>query len=267
MSGAARVERGRRRMAAFVVLLFALLASGCAVLDAMRDTEAALEAEGFRGASVIWSSVEGVETITVSWSSSVETTEGAESEGLRAAGVIWRVAPVYFDLVETDPISSFETDFVGTRVFSRAQLESEFGPRAPGLDEDIGELANVRGYVIGFVVVLLLGAAVVAVIVVVLVRAARRRRAAAPQVAYPPPGSGWPTGPPQWSWPQQPGAAWPQNPPPPPPSPPPPAEGWPRQWPPSQGAPPPPAAPQALPPEYADPVAPPPDDPWRPPAL
>jgi hypothetical protein len=203
----------RARAAAFALLLVALLSGGCALIDAVQDTEAALEAEGFRDASVDWASYNGVETVTVNWSSSVETPDAAQAEGLRAAGVIWRVAPVHFDLVQTEPVT-YGGDFVATRVFPRAQLEDTYGPRPPGLDQDLGELADVRAYVVGFVVVLLLGLALVAVVVVVLVRAARRRRAAQPPRAYPPPGSGWAAPPPpQWQSPQQPPApGWPPPP-------------------------------------------------------
>lgn len=176
-----------------------LLVTGCGAIDAFLTTQEALEAEGFRNASVSWYSTEGHETLYVTWDARATSTETLHLERLSAAHVVWRVAPVHFDEVEADPDTDVTDEATRAEVFSRAELESQFGPRPAGLDRDAGDLLNVRGILIGVGIAAVLGIVLVAVVIVVVVRAMRKRRATAPPPGawggwYPPPPS--PVGPP-----------------------------------------------------------------------
>ena len=247
--------RARRAFAAFVVALLALVATGCAAIDAMQETQQALQDAGFRNASASWYSENGVEYVTVTWHSRGETAETLDERSLAAAGVIWRVAPVYFDHVEVSAVDF--GDSIRSRVYSRAELEREFGPRPPGLDRDAGELVNIRATVTTIVVAAVLGLALTTLVIVVLVR---RRREPVPAAAWGP----WPAAPAGANWPA---SSWPGGHRPgwsPPPPPPPPPGQWPGRPPPQWPAQPAPPAPWPGQPPAAPPAGPhgATDDPW-----
>jgi hypothetical protein len=192
-----------RRLAA--ALLVALLATGCGAIDALLDTEQALEDAGFRNPSLDWYSENGVERLVVSWRASAETEEALTEESLQAAGVLWRKAPIYFDVAETDPSVLFATDAFSTRrTFARTDLERAFGPRPEGLDQSAADLFNVRGILIGVAAVVTLGLALIVLIIVLLVRSGRRRRAAAAYGYY----GSWGPPPPRWPPPASPDDPW-----------------------------------------------------------
>ncbi len=246
MNAVARVGWRRRLAAVLAVLCCGLVLGGCGFIDGMLETEDALADAGFRDATVSFNSSNGIESVYVDWTASAETSEGLRAESLRVAEVVWRVAPLKMDLVETDPTVRFAIDAVqvGT-VFPRAQLESEFGPRPPGLDKEFSELMNLRAIGLGVVLAVLLFLGIIVLVIVLVVRSSRKNRAAQPAGWPPPPvQTGWqpygqPYGAPPQPWQQQPG------------------------WPPGGGP--------AYPPPQQQPLYPPPppapgNDPWNPPA-
>jgi hypothetical protein len=193
-----------------LAVLAALLLTGCGAVRAVRRTQDALAAAGIRDPHVGFDSVNGRDTVTVTYRPS--SIEGIQAESLRAAEVIWRVAPVRFDQVRTIARGG------PTYEYERSALALEFGPRDAELDKDPADLINVRGLVLGGVAVLLVGGLAIVLIIVLVVRS---RRSRTPVMAggwsAPPPGSGWPQAPPPGSgWPPPPpGAGWQQPPPPP----------------------------------------------------
>ncbi|HVF06879.1 MAG TPA: hypothetical protein VNA20_18725, partial [Frankiaceae bacterium] len=226
-----------RRLAAFVAVLLLVAGTACGALDAALDTEDALEAAGFRDPSVSWYSTDGVEYVTVDWWAEAELGDALEEESAALAGVVWREAPVYFDYVETNAMDAAgEYLEGGVREYPRAMLESRYGPRPAGLDRDIAELFNVRGFVTTLLTLLVVGGAVTTLIVALVVRSSRRRREQAPVAGWgpapawgaaggasgagpyaPPAPGGWPPGPPlappaHGGWPP---GSWPPAPPPP----------------------------------------------------
>lgn len=233
------VARRRGWAAAFLLVFCGLVLGGCGAIEGMLDTEEALVAAGFRDPEVSFESINGLDTVYVSWDAGAETAEGLRDESLEAAGVVWRVAPLRMDVVETDPRVSFPIDSVevGT-VYPRAQLEAEYGPRPAELDKPLTELMNLREIGIGIVVAVLLFIGLIVLVVVLVVRSSRKKRAAQPAYGYGAQQGQWPGQWQQGGWQAYPGA--------PPPVPPP--AHYPSQYPPAP--PPPPAAPAA-------------DDPWR----
>ena len=236
------VARRRGWVAALLLVFCGLVLGGCGAIEGMLDTEEALVAAGYRDPEVSFESINGLDTVYVSWDASAETSEGLRDESLGVAGVVWRVAPLRMDVVETDPRVSFVADSaeVGT-VYPRAQLEQEFGPRSAELDKPLTELMNLREIGIGVVVAVLLFLGLIVLVVVLVLRSSRKKRAARP--AY----SGYGGYPQQGQWQQ---GQWQQG-------------GW-QAYPQTPQPPPPPQYPSPYPP-----AAPPPpsgDDPWRPPS-
>jgi hypothetical protein len=150
----------------------------------------------------------------------------ARAEQDQAARIIWQNLPFR---IEQIVISSDAGAFPTRRVYPRAVLEQEFGPRPANLDrsvEDIARRATLIGGVVGLVVLVL-----IVLVVVLVVRAVRRRPAAQPAPAWPqgaggaPTGwgqPGWGQGQPEWGQPGPPGSQvppgqqqpWAQGPPP-----------------------------------------------------
>ena len=232
------MTRLARRVAVLLAVLVAVAAlPGCAAVDAVVRTTAALESAGFQDPDVTWQSNDGDEVVLVSWASEATTFEDVAAEERRAAGVVWDVAPVRFDAVVTDPaVPGYDGTLDTTRRFPRDALERAHGPRDPSLDRPATELLGGRrtAYLALGAFLVLAAAAVVGTLL--LVRASRRRRER--QAAW------WRA---QW----QQGYPPPQQPPPPYAPPP---------YPPPYGQPP-VAAPRGMPPGM--PRGPVPDDPWR----
>jgi hypothetical protein len=232
--------------AVVLVVLAALLLSGCGAVRAVTRTQRALAAAGIDDPSVGFVSENGADIVTVKYRPT--SIESIQSESLRAAQVVWRVAPVRFDAVRT--IARGGPSYH----YSRSALASQFGPRAAELDKDPADLLNLHGIVVGGIVLLLVGAVAIALIIVLVLRTRRRRTPAYAGAGWPqPPGAGWQPSPPPgagWQPSPPPGAGWQPSPPP--------GAGWPQ----APSAPPPPGAwgaPPAPPPwsPAADP-----NDPW-----
>jgi hypothetical protein len=175
----------------------------------------------------------------------------ARAEQDRAAAIIWNNLPFRIDRITINAKGSV---FPGRRVYPRAVLEQQLGPRPANLDRSVSDIAR-RASLIAIVVALVVLVLIV-VVVVLVVRAVRRQPA-------PQPAGGWPQGPgagtqpwgqPGWGQPAPPGQQpWGQ--PPPPAQQPwggqPPVQDWPSGAPRPEGepaAPPQPAPPPASPP-------------------
>ena len=149
----------------------------------------------------------------------------ARTEQDKAAAIIWRNLPFRIDRIV---VTADGGGFPSRRVYPRALLEQQLGPRPASLDRSVSDIAR-RATLIAVVVALVLLVLIVVVILLV-VRAVRR--------PTPQPAGAWAQGPNPQPW-GQPG--WGQPPPPPP---------GPQPWgpPPAQPPPPPPQQPPPAPP-------------------
>ena len=180
----------------------------------------------------------------------------ARAEQDRAATIIWNNLPFRIDRITVNAKGSV---FPGRRVYPRAVLEQQLGPRPANLDRSVSDIAR-RASLIAIVVALVV-LVLIMVVVVLVVRAVRRQPAAQPAGGWPqgPGGGTQPWGQQPWGQPAPPGQQpWGQ------PAPPaqqpwggqPPAPDWPTGAPRPEGEPP-PAPPPASPPP-SPPVAQPP---------
>ena len=180
----------------------------------------------------------------------------ARAEQDRAATIIWNNLPFRIDRITINAKGSV---FPGRRVYPRAVLEQQLGPRPANLDRSVSDIAR-RASLIAIVVALVV-LVLIMVVVVLVVRAVRRQPAAQPAGGWPqgPGGGTQPWGQQPWGQPAPPGQQpWGQ------PAPPaqqpwggqPPAPDWPTGAPRPEGEPP-PAPPPASPPP-SPPVAQPP---------
>jgi hypothetical protein len=107
----------------------------------------------------------------------------ARAEQDRAATIIWNNLPFRIDRITINAKGSV---FPGQRVYPRAVLEQQLGPRPANLDRSVSDIAR-RASLIAIVVALVV-LVLIMVVVVLVVRAVRRQPAAQPA-------GGWPQGP------------------------------------------------------------------------
>lgn len=183
---------GRRRCrgVALVVALGTAAAAlgGCRTFDAIGDTRTALERAGYRDVDVGFSDIEGVEQLEVEVTTS-SFEGGPDGQANQAAGIVWTTFPLRFDRLRVEATTP-ETSAV--TVMGYQDLESRFGPRAPGFDrhkvgDDIGLAAAVAagGAIVAFVVFV-----AVSVLALVLGVRAHRKRSQSRSLPWPPP-SAW----------------------------------------------------------------------------
>jgi hypothetical protein len=272
------LPRSRARSSAVVLLVLALLAAGCSIINALVTTRSSLANAGWNVTSANIESGSGHGnngTLQVGVDYQSSTTLSASEEAAAVAQVVWDNTPGQFSFLQVD-IEHLHPGTVVTSqyVYSHGRLVAMFGPRPGNLDSSplinlagLGREIAIGGVTTLVVIVLL------TVFVVWLVRRSQRRRAAisfasgggggypAPGYGYPPPGYGYP--PPGYGYPP-PGYGYPPPPgqPPPPPGQPPPPAGPPPpgQPPPPPGQPPPPPGqpppPPGWPPQPGPPLGP-----------
>ncbi len=182
-----RPHVGSTALVAVGLAVAALLVAGCGTVRAFLDLQEALEEEGFTDVNVNVGVGDGL-LIEGRAPSDLDRREAEE----RAAEIAWTEFPRRLDslTVELDG---------GSRVFSRGELEEQFGPRPSGLDDkDLED--DVRDFGVGLVIALVAGAVLcvgLIILAVVLVRRSgrkKRERFAAAYPGYGPPG-GYPAPP------------------------------------------------------------------------
>lgn len=206
----------RRRSYVLVALLLALLA-GCGFLGDVMDLQGDLQDAGYDVERVFVSESNGYEVVQVTWDSKATTEQGVTEEGRGIARIVWLQAPFRVDAVYliATGIDVPGMDRHEQGQIDREELERDYGPRPPGLDDSSFSDSFDPKVIVGIVVGLLVLGIAAIVLIVVLVKRTKRRN-------QPPPGT----------WAPQPGA-WGQ-------------QGW-QQAPPGSWGPP-PAAPPAAPP-------------------
>jgi len=204
-----------------------LLVAGCELATGTVRTTTRLQDAGIHNPNLGYR--DGV--ATVEYDADPNPLE-ARTEQDKAAAIIWQNLPFRIDRIV---VTADGGGFPSRRVYPRALLEQQLGPRPANLDRPVSDIAR-RATLIAVVVALVLLVLIVVVILLV-VRAVRR--------PTPQPAGAWAQGPNPQAW-GQPG--WGQPPPPPP---------GPQPWgpPPAQPAPPP------QPPSPQPPPAPPPRGP------
>lgn len=163
------------RCRAALLALVTVLA-GCSVIESELETQRALEAAGYAGASVDVVMDGGDEVVKVSYPPTGLDERAERVRAERAAEVVWdtldlRIGELVFYIEDTEYSD-------GRLGYSRAGLEELFGPRPGSVEENSGDdfrAALVKAGVIALVVVLALCAAFLAV-VFALIRRARRGR-------------------------------------------------------------------------------------------
>jgi hypothetical protein len=184
----------RPRPALLLACLLAVFLAACSELEAVGTTQQALANAGFASANV---------TVNRDFSSgqtSVEVTHpfrGTDPDVIRLeqdniAEVVWMNAPVKLAAVTVSTSTPGPVQFSTGRTYSRAELESRFGPRPAGLDDE----AQTGGpppilLVVGIAVFASLLLAGAILLWVLIARARRQNRAVAARHH----GGAWPGGP------------------------------------------------------------------------
>lgn len=174
---------GWRRTGALLVVAVVLV--GCSVIESEQETERALEAAGYSGASVDVVMDGGDETVQVTYPPTGLDERAERVRAARAAEIVWdtldvRVGEIVFYIEDTEYSA-------GELGYSRAGLEALFGPRPASAEEksaDDFREALVQAGVIALVVVLLVCALVLAGLVALVRRARRGRAGAEPAAAW-----------------------------------------------------------------------------------
>ena len=197
-----------------------LLVAGCELATGTVRTTTRLQDAGIHNPNLGYR--DGV--ATVEYDADPNPLE-ARTEQDKAAAIIWQNLPFRIDRIV---VTADGGGFPSRRVYPRALLEQQLGPRPASLDRPVSDIAR-RATLIAVVVALVLLVLIVVVILLV-VRAVRR--------PTPQPAGAWAQGPNPQPW-GQPG--WGQPPPPPGPQPwgPPPAQPAPPPQPPPSPQPPP----------------------------
>ena len=193
-----RPPRMRGLLAAGAGLSVLVLLAGCGLIQASRDTAAAVDRAGFHSARVNVNDSGGFETVTVS--AAVDGPAGS-SDGERAAQVVWRTFKYRIDELDVD-ITGSGADY--TTSFTTDDLVSMFGPRDPSFDKHtVTSTLASAGKAVAIVVGVggLLFLIFIVVVVVLVVRSSRRRRVAAPPARWGPPASPWGAPPAGWGQP------------------------------------------------------------------
>jgi hypothetical protein len=179
----------RRRLALIAALLvLAVLASGCDRLEAAVRTTDALEEARFRDPVVTVEKDQGVQTVTVDYTSGARDLAGLAAEEDRVARVVWRTMRVRLDAIRVAPTSD-RLGVVPSKRYTRAALQDQFGRRPRGLDRP----ATSRPFQLGILVLAGLLLAVTALLVVGVIGfvRTRARRAAVPAWLADPSYPGW----------------------------------------------------------------------------
>jgi hypothetical protein len=181
----------QRATLALLVLVTAGLMGGCGRVEASVRTQEALHSAGLPGSVISVQERGGETSVQVRYNSRAPDQEALQAEQDTAARVVWANATVPLDVVRVTPDDNRALGAAAeTRVYSRADLTSRFGPRPQGLDSPPA-LGGPRATVYGFVVlaIALVFIALAALVGVVVVRSRlRRRRALAAATAWPAPG-------------------------------------------------------------------------------
>jgi hypothetical protein len=167
----------RRRMLALLAVAAVLLA-GCDLATGTVRTATELQKAGIDNPNLNYDGG----TASLDYDADPNPLE-ARAEQDRAAAIIWNNLPFRIDRITIDAKGS---DFPGRRVYPRALLEQQLGPRPANLDRSVSDIAR-RASLIAIVVALMVLVLIV-VVVVLVVRAVRRQPA-------PQPAGGWPQGP------------------------------------------------------------------------
>jgi hypothetical protein len=211
-----------RVAAGSAIALAGVLGAGCSAVSELIQLEERIERAGYEVESTFHDDF-GTSTNEVQVEANTGRGQDPPEGNDEIAGIVWETYPRRFDRVF---VRLDGTD----QLYSRAQLQEQFGVRDARLDErefgdDIQE--GIRSVAIGAAVVIGIGLVAIVVTVVML----RRRRSKNPP---PPPGFGSGYGPghgsPGWYPPPPPPGpppGWQPPPPPPSPSPPPPPSGYP----------------------------------------
>jgi hypothetical protein len=161
-------ERVRSVASSVVVVVVAvtalvLVVAGCGVVEAMLDSEEALQREGFSNPSVGLESANGSDFVNVTYDAGPH--ESVVDNDLAAAAVIWRTVPYRFDRVVIDG-----------RAYTRFRLERELGARDPALDEETisHELRDIG--IRALLIVAAIGIAVIGTIILIVVLVVRSRK-------------------------------------------------------------------------------------------
>jgi hypothetical protein len=168
-------ERLRVRAGTVAALLFL---GSCTTLGALAKSQAALKSEGFRDPSVSLSEVNGVDHLSVRYTTRAETASGVPAEQRDVALIVWKSAPVRIDDLQVEAVGGPAAE-VAPLKFSREEMEQAFGPRSPGLTEsDRGDFGRevVRYLVIAAVAVAVLSLIVTIALLTFFARRRRRRR-------------------------------------------------------------------------------------------
>ena len=240
-----------RRRTVVLLAVAAVLLAGCDLATGTVRTATELQRSGIDNPNLNYDGG----TASLDYDADPNPLE-ARAEQDRAATIIWNNLPFRIDRITVNAKGSV---FPGRRVYPRAVLEQQLGPRPANLDRSVSDIAR-RASLIAIVVALVV-LVLIMVVVVLVVRAVRRQPAAQPAGGWPqgPGGGTQPWGQQPWGQPAPPGQQpWGQ------PAPPaqqpwggqPPAPDWPTGAPRPEGEPP-PAPPPASPPP-SPPVAQPP---------
>ena len=240
-----------RRRALVLLAMAAVLLAGCDLATGTVRTATELQKAGIDNPNLNYDGG----TASLDYDADPNPLE-ARAEQDRAATIIWNNLPFRIDRITVNAKGSV---FPGRRVYPRAVLEQQLGPRPANLDRSVSDIAR-RASLIAIVVALVV-LVLIMVVVVLVVRAVRRQPAPEPAGGWPqgPGGGTQPWGQQPWGQPAPPGQQpWGQ--PPPPVQQPwggqPPVPDWPSGATRPEGEPPPP--PQPAPPPASPPAAQPP---------
>ena len=181
-------ERGWPRAGRWLCLVavVTVLVAGCSFASGMIRTLSALSDAGIHNPDISG----GSNRVTLTYDSNAGAS-GVRHEQDRAAEVIWDNFPLRFSEL-TVIARTPTTGSADEQTYSRSDLEEEFGPRPPGLDNTTGDVeeaarSTVRNVVIGLIIGGTVLLALVVLVIVLVVRAARRR----PAAPAPPLAPGW----------------------------------------------------------------------------
>jgi hypothetical protein len=167
-----------------VALALVVVATGCAAVRGLLDTERALRRAGFERVDISVDSRGPDDTVQVT----ARQARAHEDPNGAVAGVVWREFPFRFDRLDV-----FVTS-VPARSYSREELVGRFGPRPAHLDQrSLEDSIRRTGLVVAVAVAVAFFGflAIVIVTVVLVVRSQRKRRAPLQTGPWmPPPGMG-----------------------------------------------------------------------------
>lgn len=160
-----RRSAAQRTSAVSVLAVLAVLTAGCQTVVGTTETVRSIQQEvGALDVQVVTPDPSG-ERVVVRYSSQHSDEQAVRAEAERVAEVTWRELPLQFDRAVLEPRGA--PAGVQTVSYSREELQQQFGPRDPALDQ--GLLEAVARFDVAALVVIIL----VIVLVVVLLRRSR----------------------------------------------------------------------------------------------